>query len=91
MKLQISPTLRVSFGLLMITLSIVFASDWLGLIPREETLRMENRKHFSETVAVLFSSMAQKGDSLHFNSSIKHYLRNVGKSDAELIVVVYTP
>ncbi len=33
----------------------------------------------------------KKGDSLHFNSSIKHDLRNVGKSDAELIVVVYTP
>ncbi|MBF0243020.1 MAG: cupin domain-containing protein [Desulfamplus sp.] len=31
------------------------------------------------------------GDSLHFNSGIKHDLRNVGKTDAELIVVVYTP
>jgi quercetin dioxygenase-like cupin family protein len=33
----------------------------------------------------------KKGDSLHFNSGIKHDLRNVGNSDAELIVVVYTP
>lgn len=31
------------------------------------------------------------GDSLHFNSGIKHDLRNIGKSDAKLIVVVYTP
>ena len=71
MKLQISPTLRISFGLLMITLSIIFASDWLGLIPREQTLKMENRKHFSETVAVLFSSMAQKGDSLHIRTTLE--------------------
>jgi len=31
------------------------------------------------------------GDSLHFNSGIKHDLRNVGETDAELIVVVYSP
>ncbi len=33
----------------------------------------------------------KKGDSLHFNSGIKHDLRNIGKTDAELIVVVYAP
>ncbi|MBF0376793.1 MAG: helix-turn-helix transcriptional regulator [Desulfamplus sp.] len=31
------------------------------------------------------------GESLHFNSGIKHDLKNVGNTDAELIVVVYTP
>ncbi|MCP4114669.1 MAG: helix-turn-helix domain-containing protein [Desulfobacteraceae bacterium] len=31
------------------------------------------------------------GKSLHFNSGIKHDLRNVGDVDAELIVVVYSP
>ncbi|MCP4022069.1 MAG: helix-turn-helix domain-containing protein [Desulfobacteraceae bacterium] len=31
------------------------------------------------------------GNSLHFNSGVKHDLRNVGKNDAELIVVVYAP
>ncbi|MDO9566290.1 MAG: XRE family transcriptional regulator [Candidatus Desulfaltia sp.] len=30
-----------------------------------------------------------KNDSLHFNSGIKHMLRNIGKKDAELIVVIY--
>ena len=31
------------------------------------------------------------GDSLHFNSGIRHSLRNVGKEKAELLVVIYTP
>lgn len=31
------------------------------------------------------------GDSLHFNSGIKHDLKNIGKTDAHLIVVVYAP
>jgi quercetin dioxygenase-like cupin family protein len=31
------------------------------------------------------------GDSLHFNSGIKHDLRNPADTDAQLIVVVYVP
>ena len=30
-------------------------------------------------------------DSLHFNSGIRHHMRNVGKEDAELLVVLYNP
>lgn len=33
----------------------------------------------------------KKGQSLHFNSGIRHRLRNVGKKKAELLVVIYTP
>ncbi len=31
------------------------------------------------------------GDSLHFNSGIRHMMRNPGKTETELIVVVYNP
>lgn len=33
----------------------------------------------------------EPGSSLHFNSGIKHDLRNIGDTDAVLIVVVYAP
>ncbi len=33
----------------------------------------------------------KEGDSLHFNSGIRHHMRNVGDKDAELMVVVYNP
>lgn len=36
-------------------------------------------------------NVLKKNDSLHFNSGIRHMLRNIGKSKAELIVVVYGP
>ena len=36
-------------------------------------------------------NVLEPGDSLHFNSGIKHDLRNTGDVDAELIVVVYAP
>ena len=62
MRLGISPTVRVSFGLLMLTLSILFVGDWLGLIPREQSLELEYRKKLSESLAVQFSSLAQSGE-----------------------------
>jgi transcriptional regulator with XRE-family HTH domain len=33
----------------------------------------------------------KSGDSLHFNSGIKHDLINTGKIDAQLVVIVYAP
>ncbi len=46
------------------------------------------------TVEVKVGDHANKlkaGDSLHFNSGIQHHLKNTGKIDAELIVVIYNP
>lgn len=31
------------------------------------------------------------GESLHFNSGIQHHLKNIGETDAELLVVIYNP
>lgn len=36
------------------------------------------------------NSLAE-GDSLHFNSGIRHMLKNIGEKKAELIVVIYNP
>ncbi len=33
----------------------------------------------------------KKDDSLHFNSGIKHQLKNTGKKTAELLVIIYGP
>jgi quercetin dioxygenase-like cupin family protein len=33
----------------------------------------------------------EQGDSLHFNSGIRHKLKSVSDEKAELIVVIYSP
>jgi quercetin dioxygenase-like cupin family protein len=33
----------------------------------------------------------KKGDSLHFNSGVRHQLKNIDKTKAELLVVIYGP
>jgi len=63
-------TVRVTFGLLMLTLSILFVSDWLGLVPDERELLTEQRKRFSETLAVQFTSLAQTGDMRHVRTTL---------------------
>lgn len=36
-------------------------------------------------------NILKAGDSLHFNSAIKHQLKNVGHETTEMIVVIYSP
>lgn len=48
----------------------------------------------SGTIEVMVGEHVNKlkeGDSLHFNSGIQHNLRNIGKTDAELLVIIYNP
>ena len=71
MNLKISPVVRMSFGLIMLTLSILFVSDWLGLIPRREALELEHRKKFSESLAIQFSSLAQTDDVRHIRTILE--------------------
>ena len=46
--------------------------------------------HVEVTVGDHVNKLKQD-DSLHFNSAIQHKIRNIGKDDAEMLVVVYGP
>ncbi|MFK7829612.1 MAG: EAL domain-containing protein [Congregibacter sp.] len=70
MRIRVSPTVRVTFGLLMLTLSLVFVADWLGLIPRERALEIEQRKRFSEILAVQLTSLARAGGNEHIRATL---------------------
>ncbi|MFZ7128445.1 MAG: helix-turn-helix domain-containing protein [Desulfobacterales bacterium] len=36
-------------------------------------------------------NLLEEGESLHFNSAIRHRMRNVGDTEAEMLVVIYNP
>ena len=68
--------------------------------PKTEHLEEIEYRHQGEEFVYVLSGAVEvnvgdhinrlvKGDSLHFNSGIKHGLRNVGKTKADLIVVIY--
>lgn len=71
MSVSVSPTVRVSFGLIMLTLSILFLSDFLGLVPEQQALDNEHRKKFSESLAIQFSSLAHDGDTKHIRTTLE--------------------
>ncbi|MBW1650316.1 MAG: helix-turn-helix transcriptional regulator [Deltaproteobacteria bacterium] len=68
--------------------------------PKEEHIEGVEYEHQGEEFVYVLSGTVEvnvgahinrisKGDSLHFNSGIKHGLKNVGKTKAELIVIIY--
>ncbi len=70
MRIQLSPVMRVSFGLLMLTLSLLLISDWLGLIPHAHKLETENRKKLSQNLAIQLSSLAMSGEVKHIRTTL---------------------
>ncbi len=70
-KFLLNPIFRVSVGLLMLTISILLMGDWLGLVPNATEAQFENRRKFSESLAVQLSSLASTGDSQHINTTLQ--------------------
>ncbi|MDX1735304.1 MAG: diguanylate cyclase, partial [Halioglobus sp.] len=75
MKPKMNPLVRVSFGLIMLTLSMLFVGDWLGLVPDRQSVNLEVRKKFSESLAIQFSSLAQSGDSRHIRTTLESLIK----------------
>ena len=53
--IKISPAVRVSFGLVMFTLSVILVADLLGFVPKKELIQLDARKKVSEVLAVQLS------------------------------------
>lgn len=57
-----SPAVRVSLSLVLLTVSILLAADLLGIMPDNSKAQMDGRKKFIETLAVQTSKAAEKSD-----------------------------
>ena len=57
-----SPVTRISFGLVLLTLSVLVLGDFFGLVPNPRAAVVEGRKKFCETLAVQMSTVAATGD-----------------------------
>jgi diguanylate cyclase (GGDEF)-like protein/PAS domain S-box-containing protein len=60
--LKASPAVRISLGLVMLTASILFAADLIGLLPSRAAGVLDGRKKFCEALAVQCSVSAGKND-----------------------------
>lgn len=54
------PSIRISFALVLITISMILIADLFGLFPNQKEFELESRKQFSESLAVMFSTMVNE-------------------------------
>ena len=58
-----TPTRKVSFGLVMLTISLLLLGDLIGVVPNEDQGRLEGRKQFCESLAVQFSLAVNRAET----------------------------
>ena len=89
----ITPTLQISTGLLLLTLSLILVGYSFGLLPNEEKTALETRARISESLAVQLASMASRNDEAAIKDTIasvvgRHDVLSVGirKPDGSIVV-----
>jgi len=60
--LAISPNIRITFGLVMLTLSILLVADFFGLTRDNSEAYFDTRKKFSETLSIQLSKFIEKSN-----------------------------
>ena len=74
----ITPTIRISACLLLLTLSLIFTAYAFGLLPNEEKAALETRAAISESLALQLASLASGND----DAAIKDAMTSVlGRGD----------
>lgn len=63
MKFGISPTARITFGVVSFTLSLILVADFIGMTPDGERDAIKQRQHFVEMLTVQLSIAATKNNS----------------------------
>ena len=60
---RFTPVYNVSFGLVLLTVSLLLIGDLIGLVPNAQKGLLEGRGKFSESLAVQFSIAFSRGDA----------------------------
>ena len=63
----ILPAMRISFALVLLTISLLLIGDMLGFTPNERQAELRARKIISESLAIQFSMIAVNNDSQFFH------------------------
>ena len=90
----ISPAVRVSFGLVMFSLSVLLIADLLGMIPKKEAIQLEARKKVCESLAVQLSVAASIANDHILDETLRSFVErnddviaaSMSRMNGELIV-----
>jgi diguanylate cyclase (GGDEF)-like protein/PAS domain S-box-containing protein len=92
--MHIHPALRISVGLVFLTVSALFVGEFLQLVPDKQKVKLDSRRQFAETMAYQVTTMAAVGDVRPVGTVMKLLVKNnkdilsVGlRNDKGMIVV----
>lgn len=75
--IRITPITRMSFGLVLLTISVLITANWMGLTPNKHEAYIDARKKVAETLAVQISKLAEKNEVSIIETVLKSlYERN---------------
>lgn len=66
-----SPLVRISLGLVMVTVSVLLASELLGLVPDTRRVELGSRKVIAESLAVQLSAVIADGELLGVDETLR--------------------
>ncbi|MCP4748651.1 MAG: diguanylate cyclase [Desulfobacteraceae bacterium] len=65
------PAVRLSIVLTILTVNLLFMADMIGLVPNQSETILNARKSLSESLAIQFSSAAERGDLYSIQSILR--------------------
>ncbi len=77
------PAMRISLALVLLTACVLLGAEMFGYMPDEDRLRLDNRKHIGEALAIQFSLMDPSRDI----SKIENLLSLVAKRNPDILSV----
>ncbi len=94
MSKQVSPTFRISMGLVGLTLSLLMATHLLGLLPDERLMQVEARGRIAESLAMQLSGAISRTDVVTLDETMQSVvIRNkdilsmaLRKADGDIVV-----
>jgi len=70
----VSPAVRVSFGLVMFSLSVLLIADLFGMIPKKEAMMLDARKKVCESLAVQLTVAATRADNTLLDETLESFV-----------------
>jgi diguanylate cyclase (GGDEF)-like protein/PAS domain S-box-containing protein len=67
----VSPIVRLSAGLMMLTISLLLVLDFFGFVPNETAIKLESRSTIAELLAVQVSSEVGRGEFETANETLE--------------------
>jgi diguanylate cyclase (GGDEF)-like protein/PAS domain S-box-containing protein len=75
MSVRLSPSVRISFGLASLTLTVLLAAAFLGLVPDHGSALVQGRKELCEKIAVHCSAAAQRNNVSFLTETLRSMVR----------------